>query len=85
VCTDDVVSAGLYTLRKRGSIKSSAGGSSKGAGRMKSLGKGKSVESKGIALGRLGATVREDEDAVIGEGEDAVIEVSSAGRTESRK
>jgi hypothetical protein len=52
---------------------------------MKSSGKDKSVESKGIAPGRLGATVREDEDAVIGEGEDAVIEVLSAGMTESRK
>jgi hypothetical protein len=77
VCTDDVVSAGLYMLRKRGSIKLSAGGSSKGAGRMKSLGKDKSVESKGVAPRRLGATIREDEDAV--------IEGLSAGKTESCK
>ena len=77
VCTDDVASAGLYTLLKKGSIKSSAGGSSKGVGRMKFSGEDKSMELKGVAPWRLGATIREDEDAV--------IEGSSAGRTESCK
>lgn len=44
---------------------------------MKSSGKDKSMESKGVAPRRLGATIREDKDAV--------IEGSSAGRTESCK
>ena len=66
-------------LRKRGSIKSSTGGSGK-AERKGSSGKDESVESKGLSPERLavsGGTVRE--------GEDAVIEVLAAGRTKSCK